>query len=263
MFEELKIRTYSDGDEDKIVDFFNKAYENYAGFVPRTIEYWCWSIRSRPDVNPKGIFIAENGQKMVGYAAVAKSGEILEFCYDTQSKDAEKIVRGLLETVTEYVIGCGGNSVKAHALPTDTLIGKVCRDLGFSKSELKSYFISVLDFPQLIQDILKSKSSVTPFRNELFLIELIDAPSWSQDVVCLQFKDSQVFAKKERVDDPDVRIQMPLIMLSEIIFGIKKPLLDLLLRRIKVKPFWKFLKAVQFFSLLRLNEVFFTPIGDL
>jgi len=44
-----KIRSFEDGDENEIVQLFDRIYSDYGGFTLKTPEYWRWGCLKRPD----------------------------------------------------------------------------------------------------------------------------------------------------------------------------------------------------------------------
>ncbi|TET62287.1 hypothetical protein E3J49_08460, partial [Candidatus Bathyarchaeota archaeon] len=74
-----KIRSFEDGDENEIVQLFDRIYSDYGGFTLKTPEYWRWCCLKRPDVEKEGVFVVEDGdENVVGYAVVGGSGNIWE-----------------------------------------------------------------------------------------------------------------------------------------------------------------------------------------
>lgn len=101
--EKYCIRTYERGDENSLVRLFNKQYENYGGFVKRTVEYLFWSCMERPDVEKEGVLVVVDGNDtVVGYAVVGKSGNMWEFSYDPE-RNGEEIVSLLFESSKQYL----------------------------------------------------------------------------------------------------------------------------------------------------------------
>jgi len=74
---EHRLRTYRRGDGEALISLFNRVYENFAGFVPRTLEYWSWCVLSHPDLSEEGIVVAINAGRVVGYAAIERSGNVV------------------------------------------------------------------------------------------------------------------------------------------------------------------------------------------
>jgi hypothetical protein len=103
-------RKYEEGDETALASLFNKVYHGYAGFVPRTPEYWRWSCLDRPDVEKEGIMVVVNRGRIVAYAVVGKSGNIWESCFD-DAHDKKALLSLVLERAIEYLTRVGSDLI--------------------------------------------------------------------------------------------------------------------------------------------------------
>lgn len=259
--DKLRFRTYHPEDGAKLVSFFNKTFENYAGFVPRTLEYWSWYYKSRPDVKEDGITILEYKDQIVAYAVVGKTGNIWEFCYDFENEKAEEIASLLMEKSVAYAIDNEASEIKLHAPKSDKLIRKICLNMGFTNTHYRYLFLSVLDFVKLVDKILNGSDPIR-FEGRVFEIILKDAPTWMDESLYIEFNTPSVSVKGKSTKTPDVKIETTVFTLAEIIFRKKNLWWSLLMRKIKIAPLWNLFKALEFLDKLRLNGVWFTPIGD-
>jgi hypothetical protein len=255
------VRTYREGDETELVQLFNRVYEDFAGFVPRTPEYWRWCCLSRPDVETEGIVVINDGRKIIGYGVVGKSGNIWELCYDS-TYNGEEIVSMILERAVNYVENAGGDSVALNAPMKDSLLRGVCLKLGFTETSPSRMFISILDFPRFIQEVVNSKMEKLKGYNEDFLIRLRGSSSWSSGNITIRIRNGNVSVKEGTEEAARVLIESDIQTITSCILGTKGLLKTFLGSKFKVRPYWKYLKILKFFSLIRISDPWFSPRSD-
>jgi hypothetical protein len=257
---EYNVRTYRDGDETEFIKLFNESYQHYAGFVPRTVEYWLWNCKLHPEVDSEGIMVAEMNNEIVGYIVVGNSGEIHELCYNP-AQDRWKIVSKLIERAIQYVVAGGGGRMILRAPSDDTVIREVCKKLEFKESLLAKFCVvclRVLSFPMLIKKIVDSKKQEQKDFEDTFLIQLKDAPP-SDNLISVGTRDGMFFVKKGEVNNPRIKICTDTHTLASLIFGTLNIISATLNLRLRIRPFWKFPKALEFLSLLVLRDPWFVP----
>jgi len=260
------LRTYRQGDEIDLIFLFNKVYERFAGFVPRTLDYWRWCIQSRPNLGEEGIAVVTNANKIVGYAAVEKAGNILEFCYDP-NYEGKTIVSMLLRWCIDYVRSQGGNSISLNAPTQDELVRQVCQELEFTEDSFEravgTLFLRVLDLPKLLRKVVVEKKKVKEGFDETILINLRKVPPWYNDYVAIRIQDGKMAVLTEKIRTPTIKIDADISTISLCIFGSTQRLYGAIMkRRLKVRPFWKIPRAVKIFSLLQLKNPLYIPRAD-
>lgn len=255
------IRTYREGDEKELSVLFNDAYQHYAGFAPRTVEYWKWSILSRPNLSREGIAVVVNVDQVVGYAAVDKLGNILEFCYDL-NYDSKTIVSMLLDWCIDYVKSEGGSSISLNVPAEDDLLRQVCRELGLTEDPFHSLFLRVFDFPQLFGKIVDQRGKLEEHFDETVLINLRKVPFWCDNYVVIRVQTGKTILSTEKVETPTIRIDADISTLSSCIFGSTGICRAIVKGQLKVRPFWKIPRAVKLFSMFQLKDPWYVPRAD-
>jgi len=255
------IRTYRQGDETELTALFNDVYRDYAGFVPRTVEYWKWSILLRPDLSREGIAVVVNADQVVGYATVEKSGNVLEFCYDP-NHDGKTVVSMLLHWCIDYVKSQGGSSVSLNVPAQDDLLRQVCRESGFTEKPYHSLFLRVFDFPQLLRRIVDQKGELKEHFDETILIILRKGPSWCSNHVVIRVQGGKMSVSTEKIGRPTIRIDSDISTFSSCIFGSTGIFRAIVKGQLKVNPFWKIPRAVKLFSSLQLKDPWYVPGAD-
>jgi hypothetical protein len=262
--EGYKLRFYKSSDETQIVNLFNEIYKRFAGFVPRTTEFWNWCCRDRPNVTPEGIPIVEYKSKIIGYAVVATSGEVLEFCCDS-IYDSKMIAQMLLEYITEYVGKTNGKSVTLNAPIDDQVLRQVCKNCGFTEMPVRSVLIiNMIDIVGFIQEIashLERHQVEQSVWNEVYLFKLTNAPSWCPPKITIMAKETISVVPKE-ADKPTVYIETDVPIVVSCIFGVMEPFKAVLSSTLRVQPLWKIPKVLGLFSSLRLKDSWYIPRAD-
>lgn len=259
---EYSLRTYREEDEKDIILLLNKAYEHFAGFVHRTREYWRWCILSRPNLSTEGLAIVTQLDEIVGYAAVEKSGNILEFCYDPDC-NGKKIVSILLSWCLDYASRQGSSSVSLNAPVQDSIVRQVCEELEFTEEPFPALFLKVLDLSQLLERIFSQEKESRNDFEETVLFNLRNAPSWCPSQVSLRIQKGTATILTERTANPTITIETDLSTISACIFGSTQRLYKAIVeRQLKISPFSKIVKAANLFSMLRLRNPWFIPGAD-
>jgi len=261
--EKYAFRPYRKGDAKDLIDFFNKTHEPLAGFVPRTLKYWRWCILSRPNMDEEGIVVAFYEDQIVGYAAVERSGKILEFCYN-RNCGGELIVSGLLSWCTEYASHHGASSVKLNAPVQDAVVRQICEDEGFTEEPFPSLFLRILDVPDLFRKLLDLKKPIVEGSDETILVDLAKFPSWCPQHVAILVHDGQVAVSTEKQAKPTVRIEADISTIASCIFGSKCTLYRAILeRRLRIRPLRKIPRALKLLSFFQLKKPpWFVPAAD-
>jgi hypothetical protein len=258
---EYNARKYAQGDETALVLLFNNEHTNLAGFVPRTVEYWRWCCLKRPDVSEEGILIMEKENKIVGYVVVGKSGNIWELCYDSSQK-SKIIVSKLLAWAEDYARSVGSNSVVLNAYVKDSVVREVCKDMDFAESHPELMFLSVLDLPQLMREVLQAKNQSLG-SNEAFWLNLKNCPPWCVDSfgIMLSKKDIVILEKPNTLSTVTIDVEMSTLV--ALMFGAKGVFRALLSSKIRFDHLWNVFKVIRFIRLLQVKSDWFTPRADI
>jgi len=243
-----------------IAHLFNRIYKDFAGFVPRTPEYWVWCCLNRPDVNEESVVIVNNGEKIVGYAVVGKSGNVWELCYDPMY-NGKTIVSKLLNWALDYLRKVGSDSVVLDAPVKDNVVREICQELDFVETTPAPMFVSVMDFPNLICEILRSRKEMLDI-NGVFRFRLKDCPSWCKDSFCIHVGENEASVKEEVVDNPEIVIDADMSTLFSCILGTENLFKAIITSKVHLHPFWKIRKFLKLFSLLRIKHPWFKPRAD-
>lgn len=258
--DQLIPRNFQRGDELSIVNLFNKQYRKLAGFVPRTVEYWTWCCLKRPDVNEDGILVIKKNEETLGYIVVGKSGNIWELCYDPQY-DGKAIVSTLLNWALDYSKSKDCDSVALNAYIGDNLISEVCQELDFGLSLPDPMFLSALDLPELICNILRAKG--LHLNDEtVFWFNLQNCPSWCLNSFGIKVEKNNVSILKDSVDSK-ITIDVEMDKLLVLLFKNKNVVKSILTSKVRFNPFWKILKVNYFLSNLQAKDPWFVPRADM
>jgi len=253
------LRTFSKGDEIVLSDLFNKSFKDYAGFVPRTVNYWNWCCLERPGVTEEGIAIVEHDKKILGYAVVSRNGEVVEICCDSV-EDRELIVRKILNWIVEYAKKSGADSVVVNAPYVDETFRRVCKEILFVETPPERVFISSLDLPVLLHQIVKSKSRRNP---GVFFFKLRNCPVWCENKFGIDLNSDELLLTKEQLSKkPDLTIDADMQTILSIVLGTDNVWGAVLKSKLSFKPIWKMRKLLVLFSLLAVKYPWYMPIAD-
>ena len=258
---EYTVRTYGQGDEAPLVLLFNSEHAGLAGFVPRTVEYWRWCCLERPDVDKNGILILEKESRIVGYVVVGRSGNVWEFCYDS-SRDANTIIRKMLDWAENYLRSIGSNSMVLNAYIKDPLVREACQDMGFAESPPETTFLSILDLPQLMREVLQAKNQLLD-SNEVFWFNLKNCASLRVDSFAIMLSKNDIVILDKPNHLSKVTIDVEMSTLVALIFGTKGVFRTLFSSKIRFDHLRNLFKVIWFIRLLQVKSDWFTPRADI
>lgn len=260
----FQIRDYREGDEKEMVELFNESYKDYAGFVPRSPEFWLWCCKNRPGVRNDGIILADAGGHVIGYTVISDSGQILELCYKPK-QNGEEVVSKLLETVESRLRSLGATSMVLNAPADDPIIRRACLELGcFESSSPHVFQLSIVNLAEFLRSILLSRLEKMKdhFDGEILLKVMQSSAPNHYDYVTLKFLDNVLFVERSRSESPRFTIETDKRTLVNCLLGGASLTKNILTRKIKVSPFWKIPRAIGFFSPLKSDEQWYVPLGD-
>ncbi len=257
------LHAYRARDEEDLISLFNRVHEGLIGFVPRTLEYWRWCVLSRPDMSEEGVVVATHSGQIVGYAAVEKSGDILEFCHDS-SYGTRTLVSDLLDWCVNYAQEQGANSVSLNAPVQDSVIRQACNEAGFTEEPFPSLFLRVLDLKAILSHNVGQLTDEKKSLDEAILINLRNFPLWCAQHLAILARCGEIVVSTEKLTQPTIEIDVDISTISSCIFGSKKTLYRAVLdRRLTVRPLRKLFKALKVLSWLQLQKgAWYVPKAD-
>jgi hypothetical protein len=254
MTEEYLVRTFVEGDEEAIVQLFEKANMNYGGYTQKTPEYWRWCCRNRPDVEQEGVLLAfeQKSKELVGYVVAGKSGTLWELSYDPE-KDGVEIVSLLLDKVMNYLAIAEAPSIGFTAPQKDTIIKQVCEERGFTCNEAPKMFLGVLNINGLISLLANNKvNELTTRFDEAISVKIENAPSWINDTLFLQITRNGIVVENEP-REPTIQLQTDYLTLSSLLVGNITSFDAFIHSKLKIKPLSKILTALKLLSHLNIG----------
>jgi hypothetical protein len=257
----LRVRAFRNGDEATIVELFNRVYEKYGGFVPRTVDYWLWCCIDRPDVQKEGIFLAFNEQELRGYLVAGSSGNIWEFCVANKDHTAAEL---LLNEAIKYLEKAGASSIDVN-VPSDSGIASALQKVGFGELPAATMFVTTLNPAVLVQALAvpKTKSLSEKLESEEFGIKLTDVPFGVIREFSVKIHQGIVQVSEAFPIKPSAMVEFEFMDLLSVLLQKSSVSKLLLTRSMKVKPFWKTRAVLTLFTTISLKNPWFFPLGDL
>jgi hypothetical protein len=167
-----------------------------------------------------------------------------------------------LSWTLDYARSVGSDSVTLNAFEKDDVIHTACRKLGFAETPPELVYFSVLDLPNLICEIFRTRD-MKPNIDGTFWFKLNNCPSWCDDSFGVKLKNNEASLFKVVVDCPEVVVEADMVTLVSCIFGTKSILSAILTSKVHFRPFWKALKFLKFFSVLRISSPWVLPRADI
>ncbi|MCW4010398.1 MAG: GNAT family N-acetyltransferase [Candidatus Bathyarchaeota archaeon] len=258
--EKCVLRTYREGDEEELARLFNQTHTHLAGFAPRTPAYWRWCCLTRPDVEKEGIFVAAVQNEVVGYAVVGKTGNIWEMSYCTNC-DGKAVFRKLLTQAAEYARNVGSDSLVLNEYAENQVVREVCQELDFVETPAEQCFLSVMDLPRLLSEVLQSRKEAIDFEGT-FMFQVTKCPDWFKNQFVLK-TEKKGFSLINGAVNPEVTVTIDLQTFVSVLFGAGSVRKAVLSSRIQVRPFWKLQKTVRLLSLMQVKSMWAIPRADI
>lgn len=261
------VRRYEEGDEVELSSLFNNVYQDYAGFVPRTVEYWRWCCLSRPGVEKNGIGILERSKEIVGYAVVAVESTsdrvqatVLELCYNPS--DGESTTQHLVKWILDYSTHKNVDLISVKTPEDDRNVRRVLDSFGFSEFPYAQPLLQIIDYAQLMRNVLTSRGLMLKRLNEVFHFDLLDTRTFRDNSLSVKVQHGAINVELGKTGVATINVKTDSTTFTSCIFGITDVVGAILKRRIRVRPFWKFRRVTKLLSALKLGDPWFIPGGD-
>ncbi len=262
------IRAYRAGDEVALVNLANRAYSHYAGFVPRTVEHWRWSVLSRPGITAEDILllVADGGQ-LLAYAVLAPGGVVLEFCLDPEltgdlRTEAARRLKNALET---RCLACGQESIVFELPRSDGRVRALLAAEGYRHEESQCLQLILVDVEEALRRLLAHRRGRIPHDwRPVFLLEL--APGFYRTGETLRLRvapgESRAIAPAEPGAPADVYVRTDLSTLTDIMLRRDRFEEARSGGRIAVEPPARERDARTLFDWFVLKSPWYTPPAD-
>ena len=274
----MNIRTYREGDEVELADLFNERFKHFIGHALKTVDFWRWCYLKRPDISPEGIFIAERANRMVGYAVVGipRGGMHLARLYDYCFLEGEKAA------ALDLMRHCISFARKNKALGIifvpcrkDEIALELCRRLGFisrpNKYHVLAHPINDFKFYEKIFGVLNSQTEklsscgkTLEGLNSILVIHLkpFQKTPGSYRSFTIQIQNGKFNLRSEETEAPDAIVECDTTTFIRLLFGTVGLTKALIMRRIRISPFWKFPLVFKIFSRLPAPYPVYIPYGE-
>jgi len=261
------VRNYREGDEELIVKLWGNAYSSYAGYVPRTIEYWRWCILERLGVSKDDIFIIDKEDKLVAYCVLGPKGKVLELAIDPNLmiKERKKIAELLIHAVEKRAIDRGEESIQIELPFTDKVTSKVLKKLDYRDTPGQMVHGVVINIGSMIEKILNSrKEEVAANWSPAFLLVLNKEHFRfaSPDQLLIKFNPEISVESDPAFVSYDIKITFDLTTLTKLIF--RQISVDDALKKkcLSISPFAEKNNCCILFKLLALSRPWYIPLAD-
>lgn len=251
----IEVRTYVQGDEQRISEIYEDCYEDYSGHVTRTPEFWRWFNLKRPGVCPEDVLVAVADERIVGCLTLAGDGELLDPCYDRRF-DGTIVMYSLLSAAEDRARESGKFGISLNVPLDDPCMREACRRMGMRSRDLtRSFVVSIEDHEAFLEKLL----SVADPPDGNYALKILrngqEAKSIGIEVSCSQFR------LRPEVS-PDVTIKVEDGTFSALVLRGLSPW-DWIYRRISFWPPWRFRLALTFVGSLNLHSRWFVPRGGM
>lgn len=261
---EYKIRTYREGDGISLAKLFNRVYKKYAGFVPRTVDYWVWCCYERPDVENEGIIIAEAcmhaSKNIVGYAVLGKSGNVWELCVDPKA-NKKQIALIIFKEINRYFRRVHADRIVVNVPNDDHVMQEVCVKMGLVEQTRGHMFVGIVDFEALIE-VLRQKicENLRSF-GETFTVKLLNARPWINSSFSIKIEKGELRVSPH-LTSGETTIMVDSDVFSSIVLGETTPLVAFLKGKLKIRPLRKISRALKFLGAIQVDSLWFYPLAD-
>jgi ribosomal protein S18 acetylase RimI-like enzyme len=155
------IREYGPGDETAIVELSNRSFAPYAGWVPRTVEYWRWAVLARPGVDARNLLVLEADDKIQGYAALSEDGRVLDFLVDPDQRPRRRaaIAKKLVCELEERARARHFDTLTFSLPESDRAVDEALRETGYVAERGNFFSLGILNPQVLLQQLLMAREA--------------------------------------------------------------------------------------------------------
>ena len=226
----IVVRSYRPGDDTRVVALWNASYASYAGLATRTVEYWRWSILSRPGMNADDVLLLEIDGQVLGYAALWTGGTVLEFAVDPaqRSRTRRAMADRLVSALEQKARARGDDGIQFMLPASDRLIDRALRAAAYLVEPGPCFMVRLLN-PQalLLQLLRQGRAELAAFDGKTVLFKLTpgDDPFLLQSRLLVRIGESiEVQNVSDASDCPaDCTVQLTIGALAELIFCGAEP----------------------------------------
>jgi hypothetical protein len=263
------IRTYRPGDDERLLELWNRSYSRYGGLVARSIEYWRWTILARPGLTADRVLVLEDREQVLAYGVLWKDGEVLELAIDPSRRPSERraMLRTLIKAMEERARADGCDMLSLLLPSSDGVLDKTLRAAGYVVGPWNAFSLGILNPQALIRQLLsRNPARLSAAVGGTFVIEL----KQENDTFLLQRRLRVTLGATVQVENisdvalapADCLIAVSLGTLTEIIF-CRVPVPALIAQSlIQISPAAKQRSASDLLNALAIDADWYTPRSD-
>jgi GNAT superfamily N-acetyltransferase len=166
--EEVKIRSFREGDEKLSIKLYNSLYSSFFGWRKKTPARWHSLRKEIRERDPGFAFLAENEEGVCGWAGYFKQWVgLVEELYVIPCNKRMPIARTLLCKLENHLVSQGIEEAHFWLSPQDEFSTALLTANGYKFSEQRVFMLSILDLPLLLSSLLP-----------LFYRRIKENPSW-------------------------------------------------------------------------------------
>ena len=263
------IRAYRSGDDERLVDLWNRCYSRYAGVVTRTLEYWRWTILARPGVKPEDILVLASGEQVLAYGVVWTDGDVLDLAVDSEQRPRKRraILRTLISAMEERARARGCDALSVMLPASDPVLDKTLRDAGYVVEHADFLSLGILNPQALITQLLsRSHTRLLATVARTFVIELKrekDPFLPAHRLLVRLGAPVRVENVSDGAEQPaDCHIAVSLGVLTEIIFCRAAVSALVAAFQIEIRPAARLRDACDLLNALAIDADWYTPLSD-
>lgn len=173
-----RVRTYRPSDTLPLVELTNRCYAPYAGWVPRTTEYWLWTTLVRPAITAADVLVLEDDTAIVGYTALWEEGVVLDFVLDPDQRPRKRraLAKQLIDAAEQRACKRGFDTLRFTLPISDQLLHAALRKSGYIVEQSEFFFLGILNPQVLLQALGGLRSArLTSMRIRSFVFDLSPA----------------------------------------------------------------------------------------
>jgi hypothetical protein len=263
------VRNYRPGDAPSLLAIWNESYAGYAGLVTRSVEYWCWSILSRPGMNADDVLLLEADGRVLGYGALWTRGTVLDFVVDPEQRPRARraMIRQLLSALEARARERGWDGIDFLLPASDRLMDETLRGAAYMVEPGPCFMAKVLNPQAFLLQLMRSREkSLSAFSGQSLVVTLTPGNEPFLLQTRLLIRIAETIGVEDVSDAPDRRadctVQLSTTALVELIFCRATPEDMLQNSRLTIDPPSRRAEVCRLLSALALESPWYTPRSD-
>lgn len=250
----LVVRRAQAAEDAELADLFNRVHAGLAGPAVRTAADLAWRCRRQPGCSDEGAILVETTSgKLLGYAFVKDSGDILELVVAPEGPRG-RVTSALITACEARAEAAGAERIRVNVPIIDEEVADALAAVGLAPSRAAGrFYVSTMD-PGRLTQILASELGEGMWSRPVEIV-LSDPLPW-------QPARSVVGSNESSDRGPTLSMECRQRTLNQLLLRGASPWAALMLGRLRIRPVGKTVAGIRLLKRIQIQAPWFHTLGD-